>query len=59
MPWDTSDAVMKTQKATTAPLKRAWAVTANSVLDKTGDEGKAVRIANAVVKRIKYRSKGK
>ena len=51
MPWPLSAALGKTKKATTKAKKQQWASTANAVLAKSGDEGKAVRIANASVKK--------
>jgi uncharacterized protein YdaT len=53
MPWSPDDASRKTKKADTAPARKQWADIANAVLDKTGDEGSAVRIANAAVKNHK------
>ncbi len=54
MPWSPSDGPKRhTKKAKTPAQKRAWSSTANAVLKKTGDEGKAVRIANSVVKKGK------
>jgi hypothetical protein len=50
MPWKAKDATEKTHKADTPHKQRQWASTANRVLRDTGDEGKAVRIANAAVK---------
>jgi uncharacterized protein YdaT len=55
MPWKMSDAPHKTHAASTPAKKKQWVGTANAVLAKTGDEGKAVRIANAVVKKGKSR----
>jgi D-aminopeptidase len=49
MPWKPSDATRHTKKATTPIAKRQFADVANSVLEKTGDEGRAVREANAAV----------
>ncbi len=51
MPWKAKDAAKHTKKATTPAKKEKFAKTANAVLKKTGDEGKAVRIANAAVKK--------
>jgi len=51
MPWKPGDASRKTKKAKSPKSKRQWAATANAVLEKTGDEGKAVKIANSVVKK--------
>jgi hypothetical protein len=50
MPWKPSDAASHTKKATTPKLQRQFADVANSVLKRTGDEGRAVREANAVVR---------
>lgn len=50
MPWSASDAAAKTAKANTAVKKRQWAHVANEVLKRTGDEGRAVRTANGVVR---------
>ncbi len=49
MPWKPSQA--KTRKAKSPAAKKQWASTANAVLRESGDEGKAVRIANAAVKK--------
>ena len=49
MPWTPSDASAKTRKANTPAAKKAWAKTANAVLERTGDEGQAVRVANSGV----------
>jgi hypothetical protein len=51
MPWQPKEAKRKTHKANTPKKQRQWSDVANSVLAKTGDEGRAVREANAVVKR--------
>jgi len=51
MPWNANDANRKTKKAKSPKSKRQWSKVANSVLSKTGDEGRAIREANAVVKR--------
>lgn len=58
MPWTDKDAKRHTRKATTAKKKDQWSAVANSVLKKTGDEGKAVRIANGVLARG-YKKLGK
>lgn len=50
MPWKANDGPARhTKKANTPKLKRQWADVANNVLKKSGDEGRAVREANAVV----------
>ncbi len=51
MPWNASDASRKTKKAKSPKAKRQWSAVANSVLSKTGDEGRAIREANAAVKK--------
>ena len=51
MPWTPDDAERHTHKATTRALKELWAKVANECLERTGDEGRAVREANAVVAR--------
>ncbi len=51
MPWTSNDAEKHTRKATTPELKELWAKVANESLDRTGDEGRAIREANAVVGR--------
>jgi hypothetical protein len=53
MPWKASGAKRHTAKAKSIAQKRKWAKTANAVLKESGDEGKAIRIANAAVKRRK------
>lgn len=53
MPWITQDATSHTKKATAASKKRQWTKVANSVLKKTGNEGKAVKVANGVIKKRK------
>ena len=53
MPWKPKDAGKKTHRATSPKAKRQWATVANQVLTKTHDEGRAVREANAAVKRRK------
>lgn len=47
--WKSSDARRHTKKATTAKKQRQFADVANQVLARTGDEGRAIREANAVV----------
>ena len=51
MPWTANDAARHTHKATTSELKELWAKVANESLERTGDEGRAIREANAVVAR--------
>lgn len=49
MPWIAADAEKHTHKATTPALQALWAKVANDCLERTGDEGRAIREANAVV----------
>lgn len=52
MPWSPGDGPSRhTKKADTPATKKQWSTVANKVLDESGDEGKAVRIANAAVKK--------
>jgi hypothetical protein len=51
MPWTSNDAERYTHKATTLELKELWAKVANESLERTGDEGRAIREANAVIAR--------
>jgi hypothetical protein len=51
MPWNSNDAERHTRKATTSALKELWAKVANESLERTGDEGRAIREANAVIAR--------
>jgi len=49
MPWNSEDAERHTKKANDPKRQRMWAEIANSVLSDTGDEGRAIREANAAV----------
>jgi len=49
MPWTPKDAPAHNRNAT-GKRARQWADVANSVLQHTGDEGRAVREANAAIK---------
>ena len=51
MPWTLNDAEKHTHKAVTTELRELWAKVANERLEKTGDEGRAIREANSVVAR--------
>ena len=51
MPWNPQDAERHTHKATTLALQALWAKVANEALERTGDEARAIREANAVVAR--------
>jgi hypothetical protein len=52
MPWKASDAMGHTKQANTKKKRRVWAEIANAELHKHGDEGRAIRAANAAVRRI-------
>lgn len=49
MPWTPDDAERHTHKATTEALKELWAKVANERLERTGNEARAIREANAVI----------
>jgi uncharacterized protein YdaT len=49
MPWNPDDAERHTKKADDPKRQRMWAEIANSVLAESGDEGRAIREANAAV----------
>ena len=51
MPWTAEDAERHTKKADSPKRQRMWAEIANSVLAETGDDGRAIREANAAVAR--------
>ena len=51
MPWTPDDAARHTHKATTRELQELWAKIANEALQRTADEGRALREANAVIAR--------
>lgn len=57
MPWTEKEASQKTKKASSPNLKRQWRDIANNVLSKTGDDAKAIKIANGVIKRRKAKGK--
>ena len=51
MPWTAKDAERHTHKANSETLRDLWVKVANETLERTGDEGRAIREANAVVAR--------
>ena len=51
MPWKPTDAARHDKKAKSGVAKRKWSDVANGVLEKTGDEGRAVREANSVIRK--------
>lgn len=58
MPWKAGD-VDRYNKGLSDRQKRQWVAVANSVLAKTGDEGRAITVANGVVKRSGSRMKAR
>lgn len=51
MPWTAADASKHTKHADTSELRELWAKVANEALERSDDEGSAIRQANAVVTR--------
>ena len=58
MPWNPEDAERHTKKANDPKRQRMWAEVANSVLSETGDDGRAIREANAAVEKDYVKSSG-
>jgi len=59
MPWTMADAPQKTHKAKSKPAAKQWATVANKVLAESGDDAKAIKIANAAVAKRKSKSSTK
>jgi len=59
MPWGVNDATRHTHKADTSKRKRQWSAVANNILERTGDEGRAVRGANSAVNKSRSKSRTK
>lgn len=57
MPWTPKDSSRFTKKAKSPKAKRQWSDVADSVLAKTGNEGRAIREANAVAKHRQTRQR--
>jgi hypothetical protein len=51
-------AILDALKAVTPELRELWAKVANERLEKTGDEGRAIREANSVVATQAERARG-
>lgn len=49
MPWTASDAQGHSKKADTPEKQKRWATIANAALEDKGDEGYAIRVANAAI----------
>lgn len=59
MPWTPADAPSHTKLATTDELRRLWARIANDELRQHGDEARAIRVADATVKRAADRQRSR
>jgi len=51
MPWTAKESTKHTKNAKSAKRKHQWSKVANSILARTNDEGRAIRGANAAVKK--------
>lgn len=51
MPWQPAESEAKTRKANTPKKQRQWRDVANGVLAKTGNDARAIRTANGVIKK--------
>ncbi|HXX27621.1 MAG TPA: hypothetical protein VEI99_04105 [Terriglobales bacterium] len=52
MPWLTDEDSLRHNKWAESRLGEIWRKVANETLERTGDEGRAIREANAVIDRI-------
>lgn len=57
MPWNDDAASRKHHKDATGAHGKMWRSIANSTLDRTGDEGRAIRTANAALNNRMGKSK--
>jgi hypothetical protein len=55
MPWTARDVSRHNKGVKSSKRKRQWRDTANSILKRTGDDARAIRGANAVVKKAQSR----
>lgn len=55
MPWTARDATRHSKKAHTPELRKTWSTVANKVFHQSGDDAKAIRVANSVVGRAHSR----
>ena len=53
-PWEPEDAKKHTKKAKGKKKQELWSEVANKTLAKTGDDARAIREANAVIKRAGF-----
>lgn len=51
MPWTKKDVARHTKSVKTSAAKAKWAKVANAIAKQSGDEGKAIRIANVMAKK--------
>lgn len=58
-PWSANDSKRFTKKAKSPKRKRQWSKVANSILERTGDDARAIRGANAAVKKAGKRKKSR
>ncbi|HEX8816182.1 MAG TPA: hypothetical protein VF753_11830 [Terriglobales bacterium] len=58
MPWLTDSESSRHNKLATGRLGEVWRKVANDTLARTGDEGRAIREANAVIDRAHEKSSG-
>jgi len=56
MPWLTDADSVRHNKLATGKLGEIWRSVANETLERTGDEGRAIREANAVIDRAHEKS---
>ena len=56
MPWTPKEAVKHNRSVKSSKRKRQWSKVANAILEKTGDDARAIRGANSAVKKAKRRS---
>ena len=57
MPWATARDVARHNKSAKSPKRqRQWRDVANSILERTGDDARAIRGANSVVKKSKAKA---
>jgi uncharacterized protein YdaT len=51
MPWTARDASRHNKSVKSPKRKHQWSEVANSILDRTGDDARAIRGANSAVKK--------
>ena len=53
MLWSPKDARRHGKKADTSKKKYIWSRIANKIFEKTGNDARAIRVANAVIRKMK------